>query len=81
MTTKTPSEVIAEFLETVLLPQKQQEYNLKNVYTQFRNLKAEIEKSFLTSKKADIRAKGICILRMLSELEYAVYLQTFRRWK
>ena len=79
MSIKTPLEVIAEFLETVLLPQKQQENNLKNVYTLFRNLKAEIEKSFLTSKKADIRAKGICILRMLSELEYAVYSQNFRR--
>lgn len=75
MTTKTPSEVIAEFLEEVLLPQKQQKNNLEIVYLQFRNLKAEIEKSFLTNKKADIRAKGIHILRMLSELEYTVYSQ------
>lgn len=75
MTTKTPSEVIAEFLEAVLLPQNQRENNLKVVYTQFRNLKAEIEKSFLTNKKADIRAKGIHILRMLGELEYTVYSQ------
>ena len=75
MTTKTPSEVIAEFLEAVLLPQKQRENNLKVIYTQFRNLKAEIEKSFLTNKKADIRAKGIHILRMLSVLEYTVYSQ------
>lgn len=75
MTTKTSSEVIAEFLEAVLLPQKQRENNLKIVYTQFRNLKAEIEKSFLTNKKADIRAKGIQILRMLGELEYTVYSQ------
>lgn len=75
MTDKTPSEVIAEFLEAVLLPQKQRENNLKIVYTQFRNLKAEIEKSFLTNKKANIRAKGIQILRMLAELEYAVYSQ------
>ena len=75
MTTKTPSEVIAEFLEAVLLPQKQQKNNLKIIYTQFRNLKAEIEKSFLTNKQADIRAKGIQILRMLGELEYAVYSQ------
>ena len=75
MTTKTLSEVITEFLEEVLLPQKQQRNNLKIVYTQFRNLKAEIEKSFLTNKKADIRAKGIHILRMLSELEYTVYSQ------
>ena len=75
MTTKTPSEVIAEFLEAVLLPQKQQKSNLETVYLQFRNLKAEIEKSFLTNKKADIRAKGIHILRMLSELEYTVYSQ------
>ena len=75
MTTKTPSEVIAEFLEPVLLPQKQQKNNLEIVYLQFRNLKAEIEKSFLTNKKADIRAKGIHILRMLSELEYTVYSQ------
>ena len=55
MTTKTPSEVIAEFLETVLLPQKQQKNNLEIVYIQFRNLKAEIEKSFLTNKKSYIR--------------------------
>lgn len=75
MTTKTPSEVIAEFLEAVLLPQNQRENNLKIIYTQFRNLKAEIEKSFLTNKKADIRAKGIHILRMLSVLEYTVYSQ------
>lgn len=75
MTTKTPSEVIAEFLEAVLLPQNQRENNLKVIYTQFRNLKAEIEKSFLTNKKADIRAKGIQILRMLGELEYTVYSQ------
>lgn len=75
MTTKTASEVIAEFLEAVLLPQKQQKNNLEIVYLQFRNLKAEIEKSFLTNKKADIRAKGIHILRMLSSLEYTVYSQ------
>ena len=75
MTDKTPSEVIAEFLEAVLLPQKQQKNNLEIVYLQFRNLKAEIEKSFLTNKKADIRAKGIHILRMLSVLEYTVYSQ------
>jgi hypothetical protein len=75
MTDKTPSEVIAEFLEAVLLPQKQQKNNLETVYLQFRNLKAEIEKSFLTNKKADIRAKGIHILRMLSVLEYTVYSQ------
>lgn len=75
MTTKTPSEVIAEFLEAVLLPQNQRENNLKVIYTQFRILKAEIEKSFLTNKKADIRTKGIQILRMLGELEYTVYSQ------
>lgn len=75
MTDKTPLEVIAEFLEAVLLPQKQRENNLKIVYTQFRYLKAEIEKSFLTNKKANIRAKGIQILRMLAELEYTVYSQ------
>lgn len=75
MTTKTPSQVIAEFLEAVLLPQNQRENNLKVIYTQFRILKAEIEKSFLTNKKADIRAKGIQILRMLGELEYTVYSQ------
>lgn len=75
MINKTPSEVIAEFLEAVLLPQKQRENNLKIVYTQFRNLKVEIKISFLTNKKADIRAKGIQILRMLSELEYTVYSQ------
>ena len=75
MTDKTPAEVIAEFLEAVLLPQKQQKNNLETVYLQFRNLKAEMEKSFLTNKKADIRAKGIHILRMLSVLEYTVYSQ------
>ena len=75
MKTKTSSEVIAEFLEAVLLPQKQRQNDLKIVYVQFRNLKADIEKLFLTNQNVDIKAKGIHILRMLSDLEYTVYSQ------
>ena len=70
---KTPSDVIAEFLELLLLPNKEYKERLTIIQDRFRILKLEVEKAFLYDKKANVRAKGFQVLRMIHELEYVVY--------
>ncbi len=70
---KTPSDVIAEFLESLLLPNKEYNNRLTTIQDRFRILKLEVEKAFLYDKKASVRTKGFQVLRIIHELEYTVY--------